>query len=119
MLKQADKASEFCLPDQNNKEVCLKDFKGRWVVLYFYPKDNTSGCTMEAMDFSRNLSDFENMNTVILGVSPDSTRSHVNFIQKHNLLITLLSDPQHEVLEKYGVWQRILWSCENHLSDKS
>lgn len=105
MLKEGNKAPDFCLPDQNNKEVCLKDFKGRWIVLYFYPKDNTSGCTMEAIDFSQSLNDFEKMNAVILGVSPDSTKSHVNFVQKHNLTVTLLSDSEHQVLEKYGVWQ--------------
>jgi len=105
MLKEGDTASDFCLPNQNNKEVCLKDYKGKWVVLYFYPRDNTSGCTMEALDFSQNLGDFEKMNAVILGISPDSTKSHVNFITKHSLKITLLSDPEHEVLEKYGVWQ--------------
>lgn len=106
MLKEGDKAPDFCLPDQNNKEVCLKDFKGKWVVLYFYPKDNTSGCTMEAMDFSQNLDEFKKMHAVILGVSPDSTKSHVNFMQKHKLTVTLLSDSEHQVLEKYGVWQK-------------
>lgn len=105
MLKEGDKAPHFCLPDQNNKKVCLEDLKGKWVVLYFYPKDNTVGCTREALDFSENLKDFEKMRTIILGVSPDSTKSHVNFVKKHNLQITLLSDPEHIILEKYGVWQ--------------
>ncbi len=105
-LNEGAGAPDFCLPDQNNKEVCLKNFRGEWIILYFYPKDNTSGCTREAVDFPENLKDFKRMNAVIIGVSPDSTNSHVSFINKHNLKITLLSDPEHKVLEKYGVWQK-------------
>jgi thioredoxin-dependent peroxiredoxin len=104
-LQKGDKALMFCLPDQNGREVCLEDYKGKWVVLYFYPKDNTSGCTMEAKDFSGAIHEFEKLDAVILGVSPDSTKSHQSFCSKYNLKITLLSDPEHNVLEKYGVWQ--------------
>ena len=104
-LKIKDKAPTFCIPDQDNNKVCLKDFKGKWVVLYFYPKDNTSGCTLEAIDFTSKVDTFEAKSTKILGVSPDSTKSHQNFCRKHDLRITLLSDPEHSVLEKYGVWQ--------------
>ncbi len=104
-LKAGDLAPEFCLPDADEKEVCLKDFRGKWVVLYFYPKDNTSGCTREAIDFTEHLEEIEKLGAVVLGVSPDSTKSHVKFREKHNLKVTLLSDPEHKVLEMYGVWQ--------------
>ncbi len=100
------KAPEFCLLDQYNNKVCLKDFRGKWLVLYFYPKDNTSGCTKEAVDFSDHIKDFKKMDAVIVGVSPDSTKSHSNFIHKHNLKVVLLSDTEHRVLQKYGVWQK-------------
>ncbi len=105
-LEVGDKAPEFCLLDENNKRVCLKDFRGKWLVLYFYPKDNTSGCTKEAVDFSQHMKDFKKMDAVIIGISPDSPKSHSNFIQKHNLKIVLLSDTEHTVLQKYGVWQK-------------
>ena len=98
-------APDFCLPNQDEDTVCLRDLKGKWVVLYFYPKDNTSGCTREAVDFTTHLDAFRERNAVILGVSPDSTRSHRNFCNKHNLKITLLSDPEHKVIEAYGAWQ--------------
>ena len=98
-------APGFCLPNQDGEEVCLHDFEGNWVILYFYPKDNTKGCTLEAIDFTLNKKEFENMGAVVLGVSPDSVKSHKGFCQKHDLRITLLSDTEHAVLEKYGVWQ--------------
>ncbi len=101
-----DPAPDFCLPNQDDAQVCLHDLRGRWVVLYFYPKDNTSGCTREAVDFTQHLEAFAERNAVVLGVSPDSTRSHRNFAQKHGLRVTLLSDPEHKVLEAYGVWQK-------------
>ena len=102
MLNQ--KAPEFCLPNQDETEICLRDLAGKWVVLYFYPKDNTPGCTTEACDFSNELEEFEELNAVILGVSPDSPKKHRNFIEKKNLKITLLSDENKEVLKDYGVW---------------
>lgn len=105
-LKVGDKAPGFCLPDASNKEICLKDFKGKWLVLYFYPKDNTSGCTREAVDFSEHLRKFKRMGAIVVGVSPDSPTSHTNFINKHKLKLTLLSDTEHKVLEAYGVWQK-------------
>jgi len=98
------KAKAFCLPDENNKKHCLKDYKGKWIVLYFYPKDNTSGCTREAVEFSDNIKKFEKMNAVVIGVSKDSTESHKKFREKHNLTIVLLSDTEHKVIEKYGAW---------------
>jgi peroxiredoxin Q/BCP len=95
----------FCLPNQDGETVCLESFRGKWVVLYFYPKDNTKGCTLEALDFTLNKGAFEDLGAVVLGVSPDSVKSHKNFCQKHDLTITLLSDPKQEALKMYGVWQ--------------
>jgi peroxiredoxin Q/BCP len=95
----------FCLPDRADKQACLSDFGGKWVVLYFYPKDNTSGCTREAMEFSEQLPDFEKQDAAIIGISPDSPASHQNFAEKHQLRVLLLSDEQHEVAEKYDVWK--------------
>ena len=104
-ITMGDEAPGFCLPNQDGDTLCLEAFRGKWVVLYFYPKDNTKGCTLEALDFTLNKSEFEKMGAVVLGVSPDSVKSHQNFCQKHDLTITLLSDLKHEALEKYGVWQ--------------
>ena len=106
MLKVGDSATNFCLADETGNEHCLENFKGKWVVLYFYPKDNTSGCTLEAIDFTSALTDFDKLNTTVIGVSPDSTKSHQNFIEKHNLKVKLLSDPEHKTLEEYGAWQK-------------
>ena len=105
VLSTGDEAPDFCLPDQDKNDVCLKDLEGKWAVLYFYPKDDTPGCTTEAIGFTRQLQAFTGANTTILGVSPDSPESHCDFIEKHDLKLTLLSDPEHEVLTLYGVWQ--------------
>jgi len=105
MVKVNEKAPDFCLKNQNNEDVCLKDFKGKWTILYFYPKDNTPGCSLEARNFSQSANDFEKQNAKIIGISPDSTSSHKNFEDKHSLSINLLSDPDHIILEKYGVWK--------------
>jgi len=105
MLQIGDRAPDFCLPNQDSEEVCLRDLQGSWVVLYFYPKDNTPGCTTEALDFTALKSEFEKEGATILGVSPDSIKKHQNFITKKELGITLLSDEDKEVLKKYGVWQ--------------
>jgi peroxiredoxin Q/BCP len=99
------KAPDFTLESIDPKNVSLSAFHGKWVVLYFYPKDNTSGCTREAVDFTELSSDFSSRETVIIGISPDSPKSHKSFIDKHKLSILLLSDPDHKVLETYGVWQ--------------
>ncbi len=104
MITTGTKAPDFCLENQDDKEVSLKDNKGKWIVLYFYPKDNTSGCTKEACDFTESLKDYKKLNAVILGVSPDSTESHRNFIEKQSLDITLLSDPDKETHKAYGAW---------------
>lgn len=99
-----DPAPSFCLPDSDGGDVCLEDFKGRWVVLYFYPKDNTSGCTREALDFTCMLKEFESLGATVLGVSPDSVESHRRFMAKHGLKVRLLSDPEKKVIKAYGVW---------------
>ncbi len=98
------KAPELSIKDQNDKVVKLADLKGRWVVLYFYPKDDTPGCTVEACDFTAGLRGFEALDAVVLGCSPDSTESHRKFIDKHKLKLRLLSDPEREVLKKYRAW---------------
>lgn len=105
MLKTGDNAPQFCLPNQDEVEICLRDFKGKWIVLYFYPKDNTPGCTTEACDFTASFPDFKKLDAVILGVSPDSAQKHRNFIQKQNLTITLLCDEDKEVATAYNVWR--------------
>ncbi|NPA11234.1 MAG: thioredoxin-dependent thiol peroxidase [Epsilonproteobacteria bacterium] len=98
------KAPDFCLPNQDNAEICLRDLKGRWIVLYFYPRDNTPGCTTEAKEFSELAEEFEKLGAIIIGISPDSPKKHTNFISKHDLKITLLSDENKEVLKAYGAW---------------
>jgi thioredoxin-dependent peroxiredoxin len=97
-------APEFTIPNQNGEDVSLSDFKGKWVILYFYPKDNTPGCTIEAIDFTALKGEFEKLNAVLLGVSKDSPKSHCNFIEKQNLTIILLSDEEKEVQKKYESW---------------
>jgi peroxiredoxin Q/BCP len=104
-LNIEDMAPEFCLPNQDEVEICLRDLKGKWIVLYFYPKDNTPGCTTQACDFTQAEPDFDDLDAVILGVSPDSCKKHRNFIAKKELGITLLSDEEKTVCNNYGVWQ--------------
>ena len=99
-------APDFTLVDQNSQPVTLSKHRGKWVVLYFYPKDNTPGCTLEAKDFTALLPKFRQMNTQLFGVSEDSPKSHCDFIDKHGLELRLLSDPNHEVMELYGAWVR-------------
>lgn len=105
MLEVGNKAPDFKVKDHNGNDVKLSDFKGKKVILYFYPKDNTSGCTKEACEFRDNLPKFEEKNSVVLGVSVDSISSHQKFITKNELPFTLLSDENKEVVEKYGVWK--------------
>lgn len=105
MLKVGDKAPDFKLKADNGEILSLKDYKGKKVVLYFYPKDMTTGCTAEACDFRENIKKFEKKNTVVIGVSPDDTKSHVKFKEKYDLPFTLLSDESKKMLEDYGVWQ--------------
>ncbi len=104
MMKTGDKAPDFKLPDKDENIVQLDDYLGGWLVLYFYPKDNTSGCTTEALEFTASRDEFEALGAKVVGVSPDSPRSHCNFTDKHNLGIRLLSDPGKETLRDYGAW---------------
>jgi len=105
MLEIETNAPEFCLENQDEVEICLRDLKGKWIVLYFYPKDNTPGCTTEACDFTEQMPGFDGLNAVILGVSADSPKLHRGFIEKQGLKITLLSDTDHAMMEAYGVWR--------------
>ncbi|MEE4376163.1 MAG: thioredoxin-dependent thiol peroxidase [Candidatus Competibacteraceae bacterium] len=97
-------APAFTLPDQDGNPVSLDGLQGRWVVLYFYPKDDTPGCTTEACDFTAGLKDFESLHATVLGCSPDDAESHRKFIGKYDLRITLLSDTEHSVMAQYGAW---------------
>ena len=105
MLEVGAPVPDFCLPNQDEEEICLRDIKGRWIVLYFYPKDNTPGCTTEACDFTAALPNFEELSAIVLGVSPDSPKKHRNFIEKKELKITLLSDEEKELCNAFGIWQ--------------
>src|SRR3972149_3781007 len=105
MLQEGNKAPYFKLKDQNEKEISLSDYKGKNVILYFYPKDNTSGCTAEACSFRDDFPKFKKVETVILGVSPDSVESHKKFAKKYNLNFSLLADEDKEVIKKYDVWK--------------
>lgn len=105
MLEVNSIASDFCAPNQDDVEICLRDIKGSWIVLYFYPRDNTPGCTTEACDFTASMPEFDNLDATILGVSPDTPAKHRNFIEKQNLNITLLADVEKKMCEDYGVWQ--------------
>ena len=104
-LKIGNKAPNFNLPNQSGDSVRLDDFAGRWLVIYFYPRDDTPGCTVEAKDFTELKNDFEKNETVILGVSPDNETKHCKFIDKHRLKIDLLADCEKSMLSDYGVWQ--------------
>ena len=105
MVEEGKKAPDFKLKNQDGKTISLSDYKGKNVVLYFYPRDNTSGCTKEACNFRDEFPKFKNTDAVILGVSPDSVDSHKKFAEKYDLPFTLLSDEGKNVLEKYGVWK--------------
>ena len=99
------KAPQFTLPDKNGNMVSLSDFLGKKVVLYFYPKDNTPGCTRQACAFALRNKEIENKNAVVIGISKDGVNSHLNFATKHNLPFVLLSDSDLSVIQAYGVWQ--------------
>ncbi len=104
-MKVGESAPEFTASDRERKNISLQDFNHQWLVLYFYPKDNTPGCTTEAIEFTDKLSQFQALNAQIIGISPDSIIAHGKFIDKYNLQISLLSDPEHQIAESYGVWQ--------------
>lgn len=104
-LTIGDKAPDFRLPRNGGGDISLSDLKGKAVVLYFYPKDDTSGCTAEAIDFSALGAEFEAANTVVIGISPDSVKSHDKFAAKHSLTVMLAADEERNALEAYGVWK--------------
>lgn len=105
MLEIGTKAPEFTLPDKDGNMVSLSDFAGKKVVLYFYPRDNTPGCTRQACAFAGAYEQFAQMGAVVIGVSKDSTASHQKFAEKHGLPFILLSDPELAAIQAYGVWQ--------------
>ena len=105
MLKVGSKAPDFTVLTDGGEKISLKDFKSKTVVLYFYPKDNTSGCTTEACDFRDTMAQFKKKKVVVLGISPDSVTSHDNFKSKFKLPFSLLADEDHKVAKKYGVWK--------------
>ena len=105
MLEAGNKAPAFTLTDKDGREVSLSDFAGKKVVLYFYPRDNTPGCTRQACAFAAAYNDFKKLDVVVIGVSKDSVASHVKFAEKHSLPFILLSDPERKAIEAYGVWQ--------------
>jgi len=105
MLEVGTKAPAFTLPDKDGNAVSLSDFLGEKVVLYFYPRDNTSGCTRQACAFAKNYEGFKRKDIVVIGISKDSVASHQKFAEKYNLPFILLSDPERQAIEAYGVWQ--------------
>lgn len=105
MLKIGDKAPDFILKDKNDNNVSLSQFLGKKVVLYFYPRDNTPGCTRQACAFSGLYNEFQKKGVEVIGISKDSVASHLKFSEKHNLPFILLSDPERQAIEAYGVWQ--------------
>lgn len=105
MVQLGEMVPDFTLPASNGKEVSLSDFRGKKVVLYFYPKDMTPGCTTEACDFRDQNEQMKEHGAVVIGISPDSIKSHEKFIEKHGLPFLLLSDEDHRVAEMFGVWK--------------
>jgi len=110
MIAAGKPAPAFQLADQDGKKRKLSEFRGQWVVLYFYPKDDTPGCTVEACEFTEGVRGFAKLDAVVLGCSADSPESHRKFIAKYGLKITLLSDPEHEAMKAYGAWgEKVLY----------
>ncbi|MGN0630590.1 MAG: thioredoxin-dependent thiol peroxidase [Ruminococcus sp.] len=105
MMEIGKKAPDFALPDKDGNIVRLSDFAGKKVILYFYPRDNTPGCTRQACAFAAAYDGFKAINAEVIGISKDSTASHTKFAEKHGLPFILLSDPEREAIEAYGVWQ--------------
>ena len=104
VLKEGDKAPIFNGKNQNGETINLEDFKGKKVILYSYPKDNTPGCTAEACNLNENFDDLTNKGFVVIGISPDSEASHQGFINKHSLQFNLITDPEKEILQQYNAW---------------
>jgi len=103
-IEVGDKAPQFTLPDQDGEKVALKNLLGQWVVVYFYPKADTPGCTTEACEFTESIEAFSDLDATVLGISPDEPAALKKFEQKHDLKVRLLSDPDHKVMEKYDAW---------------
>ncbi|RMF33746.1 MAG: thioredoxin-dependent thiol peroxidase [Chlorobiota bacterium] len=118
VLTVGQMAPEFTAFDQDGRAISLADYRGKWVVLYFYPKDNTSGCTREACAFRDAMEEVTSVGAVVIGVSPDSVRSHRNFADKYNLPFRLVADEDHQIAQAYGVWKektlygRTSWGIE-------
>jgi len=104
-MQENKDAPDFCLKDSYEKSICLKDLLGKRIILYFYPKDNTPGCTLEAIEFSNFREEFEKLNTIVVGISKDNCTSHKKFIDKKNLSLILLSDPDSKVQKMYDVYK--------------
>jgi peroxiredoxin Q/BCP len=106
-------APQFCLPDADDVETCLDQFPGKWIILYFYPRDNSPGCTMEANQFNQERENFRKNDAVIIGISPDTVESHRKFRERRGLQFLLLSDTEQSVLTSYGVWKpKVLFGKE-------
>ena len=105
MLQIGTKAPDFTLQDKNGNNISLSDFLGKKIILYFYPKDNTPGCTRQACAFAEAYDEFKSRNIEVVGISKDSVASHVKFAEKYNLPFILLSDPERKAIDAYGVWQ--------------
>jgi peroxiredoxin Q/BCP len=117
-IKEGQLAIDFTLPDQNGKLHKLSDYKGKWILLYFYPKDDTPGCTKEACSIRDSFPNFKKLNTIVFGISVDSVESHKKFAQKYNLPFTLLSDENKDVVKKYGVWGRKTFMGKTYVGTK-
>jgi thioredoxin-dependent peroxiredoxin len=115
VVTEGEPAPEFTLTSDTGESVSLSDFRGRPVVLYFYPRDDTPGCTTQARGIRDAYGEFERAGAVVLGVSPDSVERHVKFREKYGLPFTLLADPEHEVAERYGVWGEKLFAGKKYL----
>jgi peroxiredoxin Q/BCP len=112
MQKPPYKAPDFSLPDENGKTTTLNDFKGKWVVLYFYPKDDTPGCTVQACSLRDARDDLQDLGASVIGISKDSTQSHDKFKAKHSLNFTLLSDESGKTIKDYGAWGKKMFGIE-------
>lgn len=119
MLEEKIKAPNFSLPDQNGKEHQLSDYLGQWVLIYFYPKDDTPGCTIEACNFRDNMPDFEKLDIKVLGISHDDLDSHQDFIKKYSLNFVLLSDTEKKVIKEYGAAGGFMTKRISYLVDKN
>ena len=109
-IEEGKAAPQFTLPDANGRRISLRDLRGKWVVLYFYPRDNTPGCTKEAQGFRDLERKLAKLGAVVIGVSPDGSAAHQKFQKQHRLKFTLLCDPDHKVMEKFGAWgEKVLY----------